>query len=71
VGAQRDLRASGVSTRKGRGVVDQAAAVIILQAALDSERQSGVAPGRVVDRRNGSDGPPSHSGADDDVEGEG
>jgi putative Holliday junction resolvase len=70
VGAQRDLRASGVNTRKSRGVIDQAAAAIILQAALDAERQSGVAPGRVVDRPSGSDGPPSHSGADDDVEGE-
>jgi putative Holliday junction resolvase len=70
VGAQRDLRASGVSTRRGRGVVDQAAAVIILQAALDAERQSGTAPGRVVDRLSGSDGPAPHSGAGDDVEGE-
>jgi len=70
VGAQRDLRASGVSTRRGRGVVDQAAAVIILQAALDAERQSGTAPGRVVDRPSGSDGPAPHSGAGDDVEGE-
>jgi putative Holliday junction resolvase len=71
VGAQRDLRASGVSTRRGRGVIDQAAAVIILQAALDAERQSGTAPGRVVDSPSGSGGPPSQSGADDDVEGEG
>jgi putative Holliday junction resolvase len=50
--------------------VDQAAAVIILQAALDAERQSGTAPGRVVDRPSGSDGPASNSGAGDDVEGE-
>lgn len=48
VGAQRDLRASGVDTRKGRSVVDQAAAVIILQTALDTERASGTAPGRLV-----------------------
>lgn len=48
VGAQRDLRASGVDTRKGRSVVDQAAAVIILQSALDTERASGTAPGRLV-----------------------
>jgi putative holliday junction resolvase len=48
VGAQRDLRASGVDTRRGRSVVDQAAAVIILQGALDAERSSGLAPGRLV-----------------------
>ena len=48
VGAQRDLRASGVGTRRGRSVVDQAAAVIILQSALDEERATGRAPGRQV-----------------------
>jgi putative holliday junction resolvase len=47
-GAQRGLHASGVDTRRGRGVIDQAAAVIILQGALDAERSSGVAPGRLV-----------------------
>lgn len=48
VGAQRGLHASGVDTRRGRSVIDQAAAVIILQGALDSERSSGSAPGRLV-----------------------
>ena len=48
VGAQRDLRDSGVDTRRGRSVIDQAAAVIILQGALDAERSSGLAPGRLV-----------------------
>ena len=48
VGAERDLRASGVGSRKGRSVVDQAAAVIILQSALDEERVTGTAPGRQV-----------------------
>ena len=38
VAAQRDLRASGIDTRRGRKVIDQAAAVIILQGALDAER---------------------------------
>ena len=47
-GAQRDLRSSGVDTRRGRSVIDQAAAVIILQGALDAERSSGLAPGRLV-----------------------
>jgi len=36
--AHAQLREAGVSTRKGRGVVDQAAAVIMLQNALDAER---------------------------------
>jgi putative Holliday junction resolvase len=57
VGATRGLRASGVDTRRGRGVVDQAAAVIILQAALDTERQTGSAPGRVVERASGAPSP--------------
>lgn len=49
VGAQRELRASGVDSRRGRGVVDQAAAAIILQAALEAERRTGAAPGRVAE----------------------
>lgn len=48
VGAQRGLREVGVDTRRGRKVIDQAAAVIILQGALDAERATGTAPGRVV-----------------------
>ncbi|MDQ1628917.1 MAG: putative pre6S rRNA nuclease [Actinomycetota bacterium] len=48
VGAQRGLHASGVDTRRGRKVIDQAAAVVILQGALDAERATGTAPGRVV-----------------------
>ena len=48
VSAQRGLHASGVDTRRGRSVIDQAAAVIILQGALDAERSSGAAPGRLV-----------------------
>jgi len=62
VGAQRDLRASGVDTRRGRSVIDQAAAVIILQAALDAERSSGQPPGRVVAREDSADEPPPTSG---------
>jgi putative Holliday junction resolvase len=55
VTAQRDLRATGVGARKGRSVVDQAAAVIILQSALDQERASGVPPGRTVAASPGVD----------------
>jgi putative Holliday junction resolvase len=48
VTAARGLRASGVNVKKGRSVVDQAAAVIILQSALETERVSGKAPGESV-----------------------
>ena len=45
VGATRALRESGVAGRRQRAVVDQAAAVIILQNALDTERATGTPPG--------------------------
>jgi putative Holliday junction resolvase len=48
VTATRGLRESGVRGRKSRAVVDQAAAVVILQNALDSERGSGRLPGTLV-----------------------
>lgn len=48
VTAAQGLRASGVRAKKGRSVVDQAAAVIILQSALEAERLSGKAPGEGV-----------------------
>jgi putative Holliday junction resolvase len=63
VGAQRDLRDSGVDTRRGRSVVDQAAAVIILQTALDTERHSGSAPGRLVGGTPPPDRRPRDEGA--------
>ena len=49
VTAGQGLRASGVKSKKGRSVIDQAAAVIILQQALESERMSGRAPGEGVE----------------------
>jgi putative Holliday junction resolvase len=49
VTATQGLRASGVKAKKGRSVIDQAAAVIILQQALESERVSGKAPGEGVE----------------------
>ncbi len=49
VTAAQGLRASGVSARKGRSVVDQAAAVVILQSALEAERGSGRPPGESVE----------------------
>ena len=49
VTAGQGLRASGVKSKKGRSVIDQAAAVIILQQALESERVSGNPPGEGVE----------------------
>lgn len=51
VDAHRALRASGRDTRTHRDVVDQVAAVMILQTALDIERDSGTPPGRTLGRR--------------------
>lgn len=48
VTAGQGLRASGVKSKKGRSVIDQVAAVIILQNALESERASGAPPGEGV-----------------------
>lgn len=48
VDAHRSLRESGVDGRRQRAVVDQVAAVLILQAALDTERSSGQPPGELV-----------------------
>ncbi len=48
VSAQRALHASGRNTRTSRPVIDQVAAVIILQHALDFERAGGTPPGVVV-----------------------
>ncbi|WP_372511777.1 Holliday junction resolvase RuvX [Carbonactinospora thermoautotrophica] len=48
VTAQRGMHEVGVSSRKGRAVIDQAAAVVILQSALDAERTAGSPPGQIV-----------------------
>jgi putative Holliday junction resolvase len=48
VDAHRRLRDSGVPGRGQRAVVDQAAAVLILQSALDAEALSGRPPGETV-----------------------
>jgi len=65
VTATRGLRESGVRGRKSRAVVDQAAAVVILQNALDGERASGNPPGTLVapeqDRSHGSAAPVKES----------
>jgi putative Holliday junction resolvase len=48
VTAGLQMRAAGVKARKGRSAIDQAAAVVFLQAALDAERVTGDAPGEPV-----------------------
>ena len=58
--AARSLRASGRNSRAGRVVIDQAAAVIILQNVLDEERATGTPPGRVIGPTGGK-----VAGADD------
>lgn len=49
VTAEQVLRDRGKKGARRRAVVDQAAAVVILQHALDSERTSGSAPGEIVE----------------------
>jgi putative Holliday junction resolvase len=49
VTAESVLRARGRSGPRRRAVVDQAAAVVILQTALDTERGSGRVPGEIVE----------------------
>jgi len=61
VTAQRSLREAGVRSRRHRPVVDQAAAVVILQSALDAERGSGRAPGALVEPGETPEGPPSRA----------
>lgn len=48
IDAHRQLRDSGVAGRAQRALVDQAAAVLILQAGLDAEKSSGLPPGELV-----------------------
>jgi len=48
VSAQRQLQASGRTVKDSRAVIDQAAAVAILQAALDTQRRTGAWAGDPV-----------------------
>ena len=49
VSAEAMLRDRGHKGQRRRAVVDQAAAVLILQQALDTERGTGEAPGEIVE----------------------
>ena len=48
VSAQRRLHAAGRTTRTSRQVIDAAAAVVLLEAALDHERNTGAPAGEQV-----------------------
>lgn len=48
VSAHSALRATGKKQKQTRSVIDQVAAVMILQHALDSERSSGNLPGKDI-----------------------
>ena len=50
VSAHRHLESSGLRERGRRPVIDQAAAVLILQGALDFESSSGIPAGELVHR---------------------
>jgi putative Holliday junction resolvase len=54
VSAQQALRASGRNSKSSRQVIDQVAAVIILQHALDFERTGGQPPGVIAAPDEGS-----------------
>ena len=56
VSAHRALHEAGRSARHHRSVVDQVAAVMILELALDIERQTGEPPGELVHPRKGPRG---------------
>lgn len=49
VTAQSQLRQAGRSVKRSRAQIDQAAAVVILQHALDMERSRGIPPGELVE----------------------
>lgn len=54
VSAHSALRTSGKKQKGSRGIVDQVAAVIILQHALDAERGSAQPPGSLIGTNEGS-----------------
>ena len=64
VSAEAQLRDRGRRGARRRAVVDQAAAVIILQHALDSERSSGRPPGEPVVTDGADPGRTDPSGTD-------
>ncbi len=57
VSAAGALRSAGKSARSQREILDQAAAVAILDHALDIERNTGRPPGQLIDTGRKPDGP--------------
>ena len=55
VSAQSQLRRVGKKTKESRGVIDQAAAVVILQHALEIERVQGVPAGSLLAPNDGTE----------------
>ena len=51
--AHAALRQGGRNSKERRTVIDQAAAALLLQGALDAERQTGNPPGELVGARQG------------------
>jgi putative holliday junction resolvase len=51
--AHSALRAGGADSRQRRGTVDKAAAAVLLQGALDSERLTGIPAGELVGAESG------------------
>ena len=56
VSAQGQLRQAGKKTKQSRSIIDQAAAVVILQHALDIERARGDEPGTAVEPSAAAEG---------------
>ena len=57
VAAHQQLRQAGVKSRGHRRVIDQVAAVVVLQNALDGERATGRVPGELVEPGPATDSP--------------
>jgi putative Holliday junction resolvase len=55
VSAKQAYRLGGVSEKKSRSRIDAAAAAVILQSALDSERATGKPPGELVRQTDGDE----------------
>lgn len=53
VSAHAALRSAGRKTKTHRSVIDQVAAVIIVQHTLDAERATGIAPGALLAANEG------------------
>lgn len=71
VSAQHQLRGAGKKSKHSRNIIDQAAAVVILQHALDVERARSAAPGTVVEPTRASADPRAASSSTvDDIDGD-